>query len=31
MTAMNYMGYDVMTVGNHEFNWGVETLKKIMS
>ena len=31
ITAMNYMGYDVMTVGNHEFNWGVETLKKIMS
>ena len=21
VTAMNYMGYDAMTLGNHEFNW----------
>ena len=28
---MNHMKYDVMTVGNHEFNWGVETMKKILS
>ena len=25
ITAMNYMGYDAMTLGNHEFNWGVDT------
>ena len=31
MTAMNYMGYDSMTVGNHEFNWGIETMKQILS
>ena len=31
MAAMNYMGYDSMTVGNHEFNWGIETMKKILS
>ncbi|MCR4657477.1 MAG: 5'-nucleotidase C-terminal domain-containing protein [Lachnospiraceae bacterium] len=29
MAAMNYMGYDSMTLGNHEFNWGIETMKKI--
>ena len=29
--AMNYMGYDAMTLGNHEFNWGVETATKILS
>lgn len=23
ISAMNYMGYDAMTVGNHEFNWGI--------
>ena len=23
ITAMNYMGYDAMTLGNHEFNWGI--------
>lgn len=31
MTAMNEMGYDAMTLGNHEFNWGTEVLKKIIS
>ena len=31
MAAMNFMGYDSMTIGNHEFNWGVDTMKKILS
>ena len=31
IVAMNYMGYDAMTLGNHEFNWGVETATKILS
>ena len=31
IAAMNYMGYDAMTVGNHEFNWGVGTMKAILS
>lgn len=30
MATMNYMGYDAMTLGNHEFNWGITTMKKIM-
>lgn len=30
ITAMNLMGYDAMTLGNHEFNWGVSTMKKIL-
>ena len=30
IAAMNYMGYDAMTLGNHEFNWGIETMKKIL-
>ena len=30
MTAMNLMGYDAMTVGNHEFNWGIDVMKKIL-
>ncbi|MFJ2030683.1 5'-nucleotidase C-terminal domain-containing protein [Streptosporangium sp. NPDC087985] len=25
--AMNAIGYDVMTLGNHEFNYGIETLR----
>ena len=29
--AMNYMGYDAMTVGNHEFNWGIPTMQTILS
>ena len=30
IAAMNYMGYDAMTLGNHEFNWGVPTMLKIL-
>ena len=30
MSAMNYMGYDSMTLGNHEFNWGIPVMKKIL-
>ena len=30
IAAMNYMGYDAMTVGNHEFNWGIDTMKTIL-
>lgn len=30
ITAMNLMGYDAMTLGNHEFNWGIPTMQKIM-
>lgn len=29
--AMNYLGYDAMTIGNHEFNFGLELIKKIES
>ncbi len=29
--AMNYMGYQAMTLGNHEFNWGTDTAAKILS
>lgn len=28
--AMNYMGYDAMTLGNHEFNWGISSMLKIV-
>ena len=28
---MNYMGYDAMTLGNHEFNWGIPTMQTILS
>lgn len=31
MDAMNAMGYDAMTLGNHEFNWGIPTMKQILS
>lgn len=31
IAAMNYMGYDAMTLGNHEFNRGTTNLKKIIS
>ena len=31
ISAMNAMGYDAMTIGNHEFNWGTDTVKKILS
>ncbi|MBR2255783.1 MAG: 5'-nucleotidase C-terminal domain-containing protein [Blautia sp.] len=30
ITAMNAMGYDAMTLGNHEFNWGIPSMLKIM-
>ena len=30
ISAMNVMGYDSMTLGNHEFNWGVPTLLEIL-
>ena len=29
--ALNYMGYDAWTLGNHEFNFGVDTLKAIIA
>lgn len=29
MVAMNLMGYDAMTVGNHEFNYGLDVLDKV--
>lgn len=31
MAAMNYMKYDAWTLGNHEFNWGVDNLKAVMA
>ena len=31
ITTMNYMGYDAMTLGNHEFNWGIPTMQTILS
>ena len=30
MAAMNRMGYDSMTLGNHEFDWGIDTMLKIL-
>ena len=30
IAAMNYMGYDAMTLGNHEFNWGIPTMQTIL-
>lgn len=30
IAAMNYMKFDAMTVGNHEFNWGIENMKAIL-
>lgn len=29
--AMNMMGYDTMTLGNHEFNYGIPALNNIMA
>lgn len=29
--AMNYMKYDAMGLGNHEFNWGITSQKKLLS
>ena len=31
ITTMNFMGYDAMTLGNHEFNWGVDVATRILS
>ena len=31
IAAMNYMKYDAWTLGNHEFNWGVDVLKAVMA
>lgn len=28
--SMNYMGYDTFTAGNHEFNFGMDTLNKTL-
>ncbi|MCI8714803.1 MAG: bifunctional metallophosphatase/5'-nucleotidase [Oscillospiraceae bacterium] len=30
VAAMNFMGYDAMTLGNHEFNWGIKDMQAIM-
>lgn len=30
MVGMNLIGYDAWTLGNHEFNYGVPTLEKVM-
>jgi len=30
MKVMNYMGYSAMTLGNHEFNFGLETQQEIL-
>ncbi len=30
IAAMNFMKFDAMTVGNHEFNWGIENMKTIL-
>lgn len=30
LAAMNYMGYDAMGLGNHEFNWGVTAMNQIL-
>lgn len=29
--GMNAIGYDTITLGNHEFNFGMDTLKKVMN
>lgn len=31
ISAMNYMQYDAMGLGNHEFNWGMTAMEKIVS
>jgi 2',3'-cyclic-nucleotide 2'-phosphodiesterase/3'-nucleotidase len=31
MRLMNAMGYDAMTLGNHEFNYGLDYLNKVIS
>ncbi|BCN30600.1 5'-nucleotidase C-terminal domain-containing protein [Anaeromicropila herbilytica] len=30
IAGMNALGYDTWTVGNHEFNYGMDTLKKVI-
>ncbi len=30
IAGMNYIGYDTATLGNHEFNFGMDVLKKVM-
>ena len=30
ISTMNLMGYDAITLGNHEFNWGVTAMQTIM-
>ena len=30
ISAMNFMKYDAMTLGNHEFNWGIDSMLKIV-
>lgn len=30
IAGMNELGYDTVTLGNHEFNYGVDVLKKVM-
>ena len=31
IAAMNYMGYDAMTLGNHEFDWGIPKMLEMLS
>jgi 2',3'-cyclic-nucleotide 2'-phosphodiesterase (5'-nucleotidase family) len=31
MDAMNLTGYDVATLGNHEFDWGLPVMRRILS
>ena len=28
LDAMNYVGFDAMTIGNHEFDWGLDTIMR---
>ena len=30
VAAMNFMGYDAITAGNHEFNWGITAMQTIL-
>ena len=30
IAAMNLMGYDAITAGNHEFNWGISNMQTIL-
>ncbi len=31
ITAMNFMKYDAMTIGNHEFNFGLDLVKRLQA